>query len=207
MANKPYHHGNLRETLIEAGIELINRHGVDLFSLRKVAAECGVSHAAPYSHFKDKEELLQAMKQHVMEKFTAVLADAAEQYAGDPAVSVRLGRAYVAFFVKHPPYYSFLFNRSGIHIALTHKPAEEGEPSYPPFEVFKRVALDMMEQIGLPEEKRFQALVAMWSVVHGIAALAAMQGVHYEGDWEKLTDAILIDNLTIGSVPGTQPCE
>ena len=57
-----YHHGNLREALIEAGIRIINESGEDALSLRKVASACDVSHAAPYAHFKDKNELIEAIK-------------------------------------------------------------------------------------------------------------------------------------------------
>ena len=56
-----YHHKDLRNALIETGIQIVNTEGVNAFSLRKVAAACGVSHAAPYSHFQNKEELLEAM--------------------------------------------------------------------------------------------------------------------------------------------------
>ena len=55
-----YHHKDLRNALIETGIQLVSTEGVNAFSLRKVAAACGVSHAAPYSHFQNKEELLEA---------------------------------------------------------------------------------------------------------------------------------------------------
>lgn len=59
MEKKPYHHKNLKNDLIEKGIELVNKNGINQLSLRKVAQACGVSHAAPYSHFSNKEELLQ----------------------------------------------------------------------------------------------------------------------------------------------------
>ena len=57
-----YHHKDLRNALIEKGIEIVSKEGIHSFSLRKVAAACGVSHAAPYSHFQNKEELLEAMQ-------------------------------------------------------------------------------------------------------------------------------------------------
>ena len=66
-----YHHKDLRNALIEAGIQLVSTEGVNAFSLRKVAAACGVSHAAPYSHFQNKEELLEAMD-HNFEGYDAI---------------------------------------------------------------------------------------------------------------------------------------
>ena len=65
-----YHHGNLRQALIDAGIRIINEKGEDNLSLRKVAAACDVSHAAPYAHFKNKDELLEAMKKNVTDRIT-----------------------------------------------------------------------------------------------------------------------------------------
>ena len=70
-----YHHGNLRQALIEAGIKIINESGEENLSLRKVAALCNVSHAAPYAHFKDKDELLEAIKSSVTDRFIALLGN------------------------------------------------------------------------------------------------------------------------------------
>ena len=71
-----YHHGNLRQALIDAGIRIINEKGEDNLSLRKVAAACDVSHAAPYAHFKNKDELLEAMKKNVTDRITDELKTA-----------------------------------------------------------------------------------------------------------------------------------
>ena len=73
MPKKQYHHKDLRNALIEKGIEIVNSEGLHSFSLRKVAAACGVSHAAPYSHFQSKEELLDAMQQHITDQFSQML--------------------------------------------------------------------------------------------------------------------------------------
>ena len=64
-----YHHGNLRQALIDAGVRIINESGEENLSLRQVALRCKVSHAAPYAHFKDKEELVEAIKTSVTEQF------------------------------------------------------------------------------------------------------------------------------------------
>ena len=71
-----YHRGNIREALIEARIRIINESGEDALSLRKVASACGVSHAAPYAHFKDKDELIGAIKKSVTEQLMEELEDA-----------------------------------------------------------------------------------------------------------------------------------
>jgi len=70
---KDYHHGNLRKELIEKGIKMINDTGEEKLSLRKLAVECGVSNAAPYTHFKNKDELLKAMSEYILEILTSEL--------------------------------------------------------------------------------------------------------------------------------------
>ena len=74
-----YHHKNLRNALIEAGIELVSKEGINGFSLRKAAAACGVSHAAPYSHFQNKEDLLEAMQLYITEKFSERLESSIQE--------------------------------------------------------------------------------------------------------------------------------
>ena len=64
-----YHHGDLRESLIKTGLKLYNEEGAEKFSLRKVAALCNVSHAAPYKHFKSKEDLINAISEYVFCNF------------------------------------------------------------------------------------------------------------------------------------------
>ncbi len=65
MDNKPYHHGNLRSALVEAGLELISMEGEETLSLRKAALKCGVSNAAPYAHFNNKDEFIAAIQQSI----------------------------------------------------------------------------------------------------------------------------------------------
>ena len=71
--NLPYHREGLKNLLIEKGIEIVNTDGLQSFSLRKVATACKVSHAAPYSHFHNKEELLNVMQLHITERFSKTL--------------------------------------------------------------------------------------------------------------------------------------
>ena len=188
MNEKPYHHGDLRNKLIEAGIELINEDGVKGFSLRKVAVKCDVSHTAPYSHFKNKDGLINAMGTHVTERFMEKLrASINGQENSSKAVSL-LGRAYISFFTENPQYFQFLFYNSGIRINLDSDNAD----NYPPFRLFKATAYQMFCKIGLPEEEYQKTLLGLWSVVHGISSLLTNKEIQYSGDWcDVLTDNIL----------------
>ena len=73
MEKKPYHHGELKKALIENGIEFINQYGEEKLSLRKVAEKCGVSNAAPYAHFKDKDDLNVRTKHRFFQSWAFVM--------------------------------------------------------------------------------------------------------------------------------------
>ena len=102
MTKEQYHHGDLRRSLIEKGLQMINQEGEEKLSLRKVAMECGVSNAAPYAHFKSKDEFIVAIQQHIMDSFTDSLEKTAEQYKDSDSLLPMLGKSYVMFFYKNP---------------------------------------------------------------------------------------------------------
>lgn len=189
--NKPYHHGNLRNSLIEAGIELINNEGEQHFSLRKVCTLCGVSQTAPYSHFKNKEELLQAMQDHVTLQFMEVLEQAAASCAdrNDPYVIICMGKSYVMFFVNNPQYYRFLFSQPVMSVNLSM--GGEADNNFPPFELLKTTAVRIYGSSGMPEEKLEDMIISMWATVHGLAGIATMKNVSYDKDWESKIEDII----------------
>lgn len=182
MTKNSYHHGNLRHQLIEAGIALINQDGLKQFSLRKVAAQCGVSHAAPYSHFKDVDQLLNAMGEHVTQQFTQQLQSSMEGYENSPGATMRLGRAYIQFFIDHPQYFQFLFYVSPITVDVDRSTPDE----YPPFALFRTATLQMLTRANIPKENQTQILLGMWAMVHGISALLTNSGIQYNGDWQQV---------------------
>lgn len=75
-----YHHGNLRNELIEKAIDIVNNEGEQALSIRKVAGACGVTYAAPYAHFKNKEDLLTAIQEHITEQFATLLENTLFEY-------------------------------------------------------------------------------------------------------------------------------
>lgn len=182
MKEKPYHHGNLRNQLIEAGIKLINLDGISSFSLRKVAAECQVSHTAPYSHFKNIDELVSAMGEHVTGQFMDTLYASVQGQEENPEAIALLGQAYIDFFMEHPQYFQFLFYHSGIVIDLDNYEAD----SYPPFALFRTTAYTLFRSIGLPEAEFTTQLIRLWATVHGITGLLTNNGVRYSGNWRDL---------------------
>ena len=186
-----YHHGNLRQALIDAGVKIINENGEENLSLRKVAAACGVSHAAPYAHFKDKDELIEAIKENVTERFMEKLVDAIEGKPTADAAIIAMGRAYVTFFSKNPDYYIFLFGKQIITAHL--KMNKEYKGDYPPFLLLRRMYLLHLEQNGLEKtvEEQEIELIKIWSIVHGMASIACMKGVKSSFNWNDIDERLL----------------
>lgn len=189
MENKTYHHGDLKRALIETGIKLINEKGESGFSLRKVAALCGVSNAAPYAHFKNKEELLSAMKKHVTEEFMNVLQEAIKAYPCDRNLITQMGKAYVMFFIRNPHYFSFLFSQAEIVVDLNTD--ADMEKNYPPFALFQKTVLQVMRNSDASLKQAGNFIIALWALVHGLASIATMENVLFCDDWENKIEAIM----------------
>ncbi len=188
-----YHHGNLRQALIDAGIKIINESGEANLSLRKAAAMCKVSHAAPYAHFKDKNELIEAIKATVTEQFIEELSAAVDASPNAESALVNMGRHYVAFFVRRPDYFRFIFGSQNItaHIRFD----KQYENDYPPFALLKETYLKYLweKQLDKSREEQEIDLLKLWASVHGIAAIACMSGVDTSFEWEdKIFSDLLI---------------
>ena len=187
-----YHHGNLRQALIEAGIKIINESGEENLSLRKVAALCNVSHAAPYAHFKDKDELLEAIKNSVTDRFMEELLNAVEDKPTADQAIIAMGRTYIQFFSSNPDYFAFIFGKQNINAHL--KMNREYKDDYPPFLLLRRMYLKHLEENGL--EKTFEEqeieLIKIWSIVHGMASIACMKGIKSSVNWNDIDERLLV---------------
>ena len=188
-----YHHGDLRNSLISAGIKLINEEGVSNLSLRKVASLCGVTHSAPYAHFKDKEELIEAIKNSVTNKFMEELSSAINKANTAEEAILNMGKSYVIFFINNPDYFKFLFQNLSIVAHL--KTDKEYNNDYPPFILLKNEYLKYIEEKNLVrnEEEKELDIIKIWSTVHGLASLACQPNVEVSFNWiEKLESNILL---------------
>ncbi len=177
-----YHHGNLRCELIEKAIAIVNNEGEQALSIRRVAGACGVTYAAPYSHFKNKEELLLACREYVSKQFAEYLSNSiSDKDIFDPDTLGILGYAYIDFFKLHPVYYNFIFSgKETCKVILT---LNEVKGNYPPFEIFRKVCLALTEKYGLNKEQGLAKLIKCWSLVHGVTALIISPNVELNGDW------------------------
>lgn len=184
-----YHHGNLRQALIDAGIKIINESGEEVLSLRKVAASCGVSHAAPYAHFPDKESLLGAIKETVTERFTKELESAvhAPNVTTAEQAIVAMGQSYILFFRNNPDYFHFLFQKQDFQVHTDMSREFEGD--YEPFILLRRMFKQYLEEnkIDMPEDKQELELIKTWAIVQGLSSIACMPNVNVTIPWEDLS--------------------
>lgn len=195
MSEDKYHHGDLKETLIKNGIKLLNEGGCDNFSMRKLASLCNVSHAAPYKHFKNKDEIIDAVMKYVLQELENALEYVADKYKDDPQrLTVELGKQYVKFMVNNPDYLKILF-LSDFATKIVVKD-ENIESEFKAFNILKENAVRAFKMCGIKEDDYARNIVAMWAMVHGISIMIANKTVIYDGDVEKLVEDILVHNMT-----------
>jgi AcrR family transcriptional regulator len=165
-AKRPYHHGDLRAALINAALSLIDQHGVKGFALSDAAQLAGVSVAAPYRHFKDKEALLAEIAEEGFVMFRDALARAARTHAEDKVKRlVEMGVAYVDFALQHRSHFKVMWEGG---IAQANYP-EMRETAHQAYLLLEEAVKDLHPRAHL---SRQQALVrAAWSLVHGYAML------------------------------------
>jgi len=164
-----YHHGNLKEALIRAALELIAEKGPAGFTFADAARWAGVSPAAPYRHFRDRDELLADVARRGFEQFAAALEAAWDGGRPDPMTAFeRTGRAYLAFARNEPSYYSAMFE-AGVPLEASPELTAAGDRA---FTVIRAASERLIEQV--PPGKRPPALMMalhIWSMSHGIASL------------------------------------
>ncbi|MBO5246931.1 MAG: TetR/AcrR family transcriptional regulator [Eubacterium sp.] len=188
---KKYHHGDLKTQLIETGLRMISEDGIQKLSLRKLAQSCGVSEAAPYSHFKNKDDLLTAMQEYITGQLQRRLEDAYEhtEPKGSTDAILNMGKAYVMFFIEYPQYNSFLFSHAMFRVDLSMK----GEANdFGPFRYYKEKAFEVYRQKGMDDERIKYGVISMWAQVYGIAAIASLKGVKTDFEWEDELERILV---------------
>ncbi|SKC89253.1 TetR/AcrR family transcriptional regulator [Maledivibacter halophilus] len=188
---RKYHHGDLKQELIHNGLLLINKEGIEGFSLRKVASMCGVSHNAPYKHFKDKDGLIDEIIREVWKKFYIVLLEVTELYSNEPKLQiVEMGKAYVKFMVENPEYFKFMFLSDNPYpIKIEDDKFLNAKAGA--FGVFKDSSERYFMGINLNKDLYMQKTLTMWSMIHGIAILIVKKSIEYNGDYLALVERMI----------------
>lgn len=177
-----YHHGNLKQQLLDEGLKLLSEEGIKAFSLRKLARRCSVSHTSPYRHFSSKEELILSIAREIQRKFNTALKEGLASIEGSPEEKMNaMGKAYVYFFLDNPDYLDLLFLSPEIQeMVYGEHDHEEGGAS---FMTYLSAVLPTMEKadenISIPEDpscvEQMQTIpgeaLQPWCLIHGLTVL------------------------------------
>lgn len=191
---KPYHHGNLREALLEAAVRLIAEVGPTAFTLREVARRAGVSHNAPYRHFQDKDDLLNAVATQGFLELTQAMLDGAKRQPNSLAQLKSAGLAYISFALRRPEHFTVMFEAP---VPKERKYSDEaGEQSFATLLNFVRRCQD--EGLLLAGDTQKLALLA-WTMVHGIAKLAITGRLPFQSKAEvlKFAEFVIEESLPV----------
>ncbi len=171
MAKRGYHHGNLRQALVDAALKLIEEKGPTGFTLSEAAKAAGVTPAAVYRHFAGRDDLIAEAARQGFEVFADLMDHA---YAtGQPSALASLeatGRAYLAFARKFPGHYVAMFE-SGISI---NRDPDLAIVANRALGVMEKAAVEVMAGAGVPVEKRPPARMVsahIWALAHGVVEL------------------------------------
>lgn len=164
---RPYHHGDLRRALTEAALRIVERDGLSALSLRAVAREAGVSPAAPYHHFKDKQELMTAVGTEGFGRLTEAMRHARDKAADPHAALSAIGVAYVCFARENPALYTLMWDCSRMEGATPEIKTEKDAYGLLEETIVAAGIASHDDPIRLN-----LAAVAMWTKAHGLAEMA-----------------------------------
>jgi AcrR family transcriptional regulator len=164
---RQYHHGDLRRALVDAAAALADEKGIAALSLREAARAAGVSHAAPYHHFKDKTALLAAVAEEGFLRLDEFQTKALDSAARRPAARLKaLGKAYIDFAIKNPQYFRMMFRKDLVEPEAYPSLKEVSQRTFD--RLFAAVG-DCMESSSKAEAMSLS--ITAWSLVHGLASL------------------------------------
>lgn len=164
-----YHHGDLRNALIEAALQLVAQKGVAGLTLRETARRVGVSQAAPYRHFTDKNALLLALAEEGFRTMHQQIVEALGRAAPDTTSRLSaIGVGYVQFAVTHPAHFRIMFGQELARSVAS--PTTEQTA----LAVFQELAAEIVKGQAsgfIRQEDPIRLAVACWSIAHGLAAI------------------------------------
>src|SRR3954447_5324623 len=201
-----YHHGNLKEALIHAALELIAKKGPAGFTFAEAARFAGVSPAAPYRHFRDRDELLADVARRGFEQFAIALERAWNGGTPEPfAAFERLGQGYLEIARTEPAYYSAMFE-AGVPHDISAELTAAGDRAFGVIRTASETLIGRM-----PPSRRPPALMValhVWSLSHGIASLFARGDAGRRTlpmSAEELLEAGVLVYLRVLGLDATQP--
>ncbi len=187
-----YHHGRLKDALIEAARSLMAERGPAGFTLAEAAKLVGVTGAAPYRHFADRNALVAELARRGFELFASRLEAAWDAGRPDSMTAFRrMGPAYLAFAREEPGLYTAMFGN-----VATLSTEASGQAADRALDILRQAAIAVLRQFGAPESLSKDLAFQIWGTSHGVAMLALSGHL----DAAKGCDPAVILDQTIGSI-------
>jgi AcrR family transcriptional regulator len=193
----PYHHGNLRQALLDAGLELVTKKGISGFTLREVARCAGVSHNAPYAHFRDRADLVAALAAQGLRGLRDALAEARDRTTGNAIDRLRsTGVAYVRFAIQNPAAFRLIMRPE-----LRQTPPKTGDGqevdrlAEETLGVLSGVLHEAAERGEISPDGLEDNILVCWSAVHGLAVLVLDQMLQ-QAQGQEVDAIALAERLT-----------
>jgi AcrR family transcriptional regulator len=200
-----YHHGDLRTTLIETALKILKTQSPESISLRELARKAGVSQAAPYRHFKDKNELLAAISEQGFQLKCTYMKEAIERYADNPLeMYYAFGKAYFKMGKLHPQHFRLMVGSQIIPCEQYPKLLETAAKSYSL--LVKMIKICQKAKI-IGEGDPFHKALNCWCVVNGFTALYADNHLAWLGITQENADDALTSLLSQYLIGNSQDLE
>jgi AcrR family transcriptional regulator len=196
MPRRPYHHGHLRQALLEAALRVIRELGPAAFTLREVARRAGVSHNAPYRHFRDKDALLAAVAAQGFRELTQAMREGADKQARPVDRLKNSGMAYVGFALRRPEHFIVMFDAP----VIASKDPEYVQAFEESFHTLVNYIRECQEAGELPPGDTLDRALYAWSLVHGIAKLAVTGRLPFRTKAELLKFAKFATNESVRGI-------
>ncbi len=208
---KPYHHGDLKNALIESAVDILREEGFHGLTLRKTAARAGVSHSAPYRHFASKEALIAEISRIGFAELTerGKKYIARHRHAADRLKAY--GFAYVEYAAENPTHFRIMFGQTELNPEEYPELKETGERS---FNLLVELVVECQKADVFQGGNPYRLAAANWSYVHGMAHLlvdqkldwmASLQGTEKRGHSPSKQARILWDSMQDILIHGMGP--
>jgi len=190
--SRGYHHGDLRNTLLLVGEDLLEKNGVGEISLRELAKGAGVSHTAPYRHFKDKHALLAALGAVGYRRLAEAMESSVEEHPTNPLAQLnQASHAYVSLAIRHPQMTNLMFGGVLQAEAWSEELIHESSRA---FEGLLTIVQNGQREALYVDQDAMEIALLVWSTVHGFSMLCSAGHLRDIADDEEKIHA-LVDSM------------
>lgn len=171
-SSRSYHHGDLKTALVASAERILNEKGIEALSLRTLAADVGVSHMAPYAHFKNKTELFQSIAAKGFNSLSLMLGQVDPEQKPEDLILI-YGATYIEFALSNAPLYRLMLAQTQVtgpekvSQSASHMSDELQQASKKPFALLR----DAFSRIESDKKRQSIQAQGAWALVHGISSL------------------------------------